>query len=54
MCNCADQVDTYNAYNSASADCSAYNGAGHASCVAHVMGHVSLKSSKTPIRHLSD
>ena len=42
MCNCAAQVDTYNAFNSAVADCSAYNGAGAGSCVANVLGHVSL------------
>ena len=41
MCNCAAQVDTYNAFNSAVADCSAYNGAGAGSCVANVLGHVS-------------
>ena len=44
MCNCAAQVDTYNAFNSAVADCSAYNGAGAGSCVANVLGHVSLKN----------
>merc|ERR1711981_821782 len=36
MCNCGAQVDTYNAYNSAAADCAAYMGAGAASCVATV------------------
>merc|ERR1712228_1168977 len=41
MCNCAGQVATYNAYNSAVADCSGYIGAGAASCVANVMGHLS-------------
>merc|ERR1712161_148473 len=41
MCNCAAQVDTYNAFNSAVADCSAYNGAGAGSCVANVLGHLS-------------
>merc|ERR1712080_556419 len=41
MCNCAAQVDTYNAYNSAVADCAAYMGAGAASCVANVLGHLS-------------
>ena len=47
MCNCAAQVDTYNAFNSAVADCSAYNGAGAGSCVANVLGHVSLKNKQT-------
>merc|ERR1712080_228424 len=41
MCNCAAQVDTYNAYNSAVADCAAYMGAGASSCVANVLGHLS-------------
>merc|ERR1712038_938368 len=41
MCNCATQVDTYNAYNSAVADCAAYMGAGASSCVANVLGHLS-------------
>ena len=47
MCNCASQVDTYNAFNSAVADCSAYNGAGAGSCVANVLGHVSLQNKQT-------
>ena len=47
MCNCAAQVDTYNAFNSAVADCSAYNGAGAGSCVANVLGHVSLQNKQT-------
>merc|ERR1711899_182992 len=53
MCNCAAQVDTYNAYNSAVADCSAYNGAGAASCVANVLGHLSADGRSVDFASLS-
>merc|ERR1712117_973228 len=53
MCNCAAQVDTYNAYNSAIADCSAYNGAGAASCVANVLGHLSADGRSVDFASLS-
>merc|ERR1712117_766290 len=53
MCNCAAQVDTYNAYNSAVADCSAYNGAGAASCVANVLGHLSADGRSVDFTSLS-
>merc|ERR1711997_1102217 len=53
MCNCAAQVDTYNAFNSAVADCSAYNGAGAGSCVANVLGHLSADGRSVDFGSLS-
>merc|ERR1711963_667927 len=50
MCNCAAQVNTY---NSAVADCSAYNGAGAASCVANVLGHLSADGRSVDFASLS-
>merc|ERR1712066_257534 len=53
MCNCHAQVDTYNAYNSAAADCAAYMGAGAASCVANVLGHLSHDGRSVDFASLS-